>query len=178
MRTGSADARSSRFCWSPWRCLLVFGVASLLANGPDIFYLEDTGSYIQSAASFLECGQFNRDGEPEILRTPGYPLLLLPGLAVGRLVMVTIALQIALSCGTVLLLYRLAGLVSWAEPWAKAAVPLYVLEPLSILFCSKLMTETEFAFVLVLFLYSMAAYLADNRWRWLLCVPWHWALRS
>ncbi len=147
--------------------VLIFAVASLRATGPEIFYLDDTIQYVQSASSLLERGEFSRDGSPDILRTPGYPLLLLPGLALGHLTSVTIGLQIALSCATVYLVYRLALLLSLAEPWAKLAALLYALEPLSILLCSKLMTETLFALVMVSFLFCTVAYLNDSRWRWL-----------
>ncbi len=133
--------------------VLVFTAAWLRrASSPEVFCLEDTSQYVQSATSLLEHGEFPaRWFARDVLCTPGYPLLLLPGLALGHLTGVTIALQIALSCATVYLIYRLARLLSFPEAWAKLAALLYALEPLSILFCSKIMTETLFAFVIVLF---------------------------
>jgi 4-amino-4-deoxy-L-arabinose transferase-like glycosyltransferase len=148
--------------------LLVFGVALARSTSPETFYLEDTSQYIEAATALLEHGEFSREGGPDILRTPGYPLMLLPGLALGHVVGVTIAWQIALSCATVYLVYRLALLLGLSDSCAKLAALLYACEPFSILFCSKLMTETLFAFVLVVFLYCLVAYFADSRWRWLL----------
>jgi hypothetical protein len=66
-----------------------------------IVYTPDTVSYIVPARELIAHHRFFSNGAPEIIRTPGYPLLLTAGLLLGRLESVTIALQILLSCFTV-----------------------------------------------------------------------------
>src|SRR5579863_10254446 len=76
-----------------------------------IFYTPDSASYIVPAHELIAHHRFFSDGSPEAavwntpvapapdtVRTPGYPLLLAVGLLAGRLEIVTIALQIMLSC--------------------------------------------------------------------------------
>jgi Gpi18-like mannosyltransferase len=63
------------------------------------------------------------------------------GLLMGRLQLVTIVLQILLSCFTAYLVYRTAGLMFESERIALVAALLYSLDPLSILFSSLLSTE-------------------------------------
>jgi hypothetical protein len=73
-----------------------------------IVYTPDTVSYIVPARELIAHHRFFSNGAPEIIRTPGYPLLLTAGLLLGRLESVTIALQILLSCFTVYMVYQTA----------------------------------------------------------------------
>ena len=63
------------------------------------------------AVSIRVVGRHTRPDEPEIVRTPGYPVFLLPGLAAGHVIPVTIALQVLASCLTVYLVYRITLLL-------------------------------------------------------------------
>jgi Dolichyl-phosphate-mannose-protein mannosyltransferase len=81
---------------------------------------------------------------PEILRTPGYPLLLIPGLLLDRLELVTISLQIMLTCLTMYMVYRIAQLLFECENAAIVAAALFAIEPVSILCTSKVVTDTLF----------------------------------
>ena len=63
----------------------------LIMRDPGVFYMTDTGSYVVPARELLARGTFTARGEPELLRTPGYPLFLLPGMWLGHLVTTTIA---------------------------------------------------------------------------------------
>lgn len=129
------------------------------------FHSPDTYTYVQPAAEWLARGQFSVNGVPEIVRTPGYPLLLLPGLILHDVELITIALQILISCGTVYGVYRIGLLVfERFEPALLGAV-LYALEPLSILYSSRLLTETLSTALLVGALYFLIAYLNSARWR-------------
>jgi Dolichyl-phosphate-mannose-protein mannosyltransferase len=93
------------------------------------------------------------------VRTPGYPLLLTVGLLCRRLEIVTIILQITLSCFTVYLVFLTSLLLFESEQIALIAAALYAIEPLSILFCSLLAPETLFTTIPMVAVYYLMAYL-------------------
>jgi len=124
-----------------------------------VFHLPDTASYVRSATELIYSGQFARNGIPDIVRTPGYPLLLVPGILLGNTELVTITLQIILSCLTVYLVFRIALLLFERVKIATLCALLYAIEPLSILYATKLLTETLFTYVVVLFLYLLLQYM-------------------
>jgi 4-amino-4-deoxy-L-arabinose transferase-like glycosyltransferase len=128
-----------------------------------VFHNPDTQGYVDSAMSLLRDGRFEREGMPEILRTPGYPLLLIPGLRTGNVELVTICLQILISCFTVYLVYKITAEVFRTAKGACFGAGLYAVEPLSIMYCSYLLTETFFAFLLVMFLYLMIRWIHTQR---------------
>jgi hypothetical protein len=153
------------------RVLLVAFIIRLLVpivawiNNPDhtIFHAIDSNSYIAPASHLISSGRFNDVfDKPDLFRTPGYPLLLTPGLLLGNLELVTIALQIGLSCLTVYLVYKIVLLLLGRVRIAALCAFLYALEPLSILYTSKLVTETLYTTLLTFFLYSFLKYL-NNR---------------
>jgi 4-amino-4-deoxy-L-arabinose transferase-like glycosyltransferase len=114
-----------------------------------IVYTPDTVSYIVPARELIAHHRFFFNGAPEIIRTPGYPLLLTAGLLLGRLESVTIALQILLSCFTVYMVYRTAFILFEGEWIALIAATLYAIEPFSILFTSLFAPETLFTAVVM-----------------------------
>ena len=124
-----------------------------------IFYTPDTASYIVPARELVAHHRFFSDGAPEIIRTPGYPLLLTVGLLLGRLELATITLQILLSCFTVFMVYRTACLLFEREEIAIIAAGLYAIDPLSILFASLLAAETLFTAVVMVGVYYLVRYL-------------------
>ncbi|HEX8230252.1 MAG TPA: glycosyltransferase family 39 protein [Chloroflexia bacterium] len=150
-----------------WVLLLAFGLRALLAimallvSGGDItaFHTLDTGSYIQAAQAWAATGRFAINGLPEIIRTPGYPLLLLPGAWLGHLELVAVGLQVLISCFTVYLVYRVGLLLFKSERIVTVCALLYAVEPLSILFTTRILTETLFTFLVALFLYLFLSYL-------------------
>jgi hypothetical protein len=100
----------------------VLGVALLLriflplagyfyARDVTIFHDPDTDTYIAPARELIAQYRFFSHGTPEIVRTPGYPLLLTSGLHFHQLEAITIVLQIALSCFTVYMVYLVAQLL-------------------------------------------------------------------
>lgn len=107
----------------------------LLAWDAAAFRAPDTASYEQF-------------GGNDIVRTPGYPLLL----AVARTPAVTIALQVLLSLATVALVFRIEREAFGGRGWAAL---FYAIEPLSIIYASKLVTETLFTATLVLSLWML-----------------------
>ena len=149
--------------------LLAFALRALLALSAlavtrdlGIFHSLDTDSYIDGARSLATSGRFVIGGLYEIVRTPGYPLVLVPGVWLGQLELVGVALQIAISCLTVYLVYRVALLLYGLESAALWAALLYAVEPLSVLFASKILTETLFTALVALFLYCVLRYYQER----------------
>jgi 4-amino-4-deoxy-L-arabinose transferase-like glycosyltransferase len=146
--------------------LLLRGVVFAVAwyHSPDLtgVHYADTASYIEPAQSLLSSGDFYRHGEPELLRTPGYPLLLTAGIAAGHVEVVTIALQMLLSLVTVAVVYRLARSLTGSRPAAIAAGFLFAVEPLSLIYTSFLTTETLFSCLIVLMIAALVSYGRTN----------------
>ena len=61
-----------------------------------VFQSPDTSSYLVPAETLVDDGVFASGGEPEIRRTPGYPLFLAIGFQLGFPLWTTILLQVAL----------------------------------------------------------------------------------
>lgn len=141
----------------------------LLSGDPAAFHYPDTATYLAPAQSLIEHGTLERNGSPEIIRGPGYPLLLTLGLAAGHVEAVTVALQILLSVATVYLLYRCAlELTDGRAQVALLAAAFYALEPLSVVYSCLLLTETLFAFLIASFLLALIHFLKHNSPRSLL----------
>lgn len=133
------------------RALLPF-IAYSWTRDARIFKAPDTASYLACAESLARTGSFSAGGIPEIVRTPGYPLLLLPGVLLGHVTAVTLLLQLLLGCATVWLVYRATSLITGNGRAAATAGFLCAVEPLSALYCSLLLAETLFATALMLFI--------------------------
>jgi 4-amino-4-deoxy-L-arabinose transferase-like glycosyltransferase len=158
---------------------LVLGLALLLrallpilgycyTHDVTIFCTPDTASYVVPARELVVHQRFFSHGSPEIIRTPGYPLLLTVGLLLGRLEFATITLQVLLSCFSVFMVYRTAGLLFESEEKAVIAAALYAIDPLSILFARQLAAETLFTAVVLVGVYYLVKYLRQQSLRDLL----------
>jgi len=123
-----------------------------------LFYTPDTFSYMKSAKELLAHGQFSGNGVPEFFRTPGYPVLLIPGIFLGNVEIVTIAIQIVLSCLTTYLVFRISMFLFKNTRVALLSAFIYAIEPVSILYASKLLSETLCAFLTTLFMYCLLKY--------------------
>ena len=123
--------------------VLIFG----LNRDVNVFHDNDTIEYIEPARSLITSGQFVTKGVPEIERTPGYPLLLVPGILLGRIDLITIALQIVLGCISVLIVYKIGLLLFDTYEIGLLCAALYAVEPLTIMYTSQLYSETLYATV-------------------------------
>lgn len=85
--------------------------------------------------------------------------MLVPGLALGRLELVTLLLQILMSCATVYLVYRIALVISRRRAVAGLAALALAIDPLSVLYASKLLTETLFTLCLLVGVYLASRYI-------------------
>ncbi len=129
-----------------------------LSKDMEVFYGNDTIEYIEPAKGLITSGEFATKGVPEIERTPGYPLLLIPGIILGHIELVTIALQIALSCFSVIIIYKIGILLFDTHEIAILCAALLAVEPLSIMYAGRLYSETLYSTVLVIFLYFLIRY--------------------
>lgn len=118
----------------------------------------DTRSYLVPAQSLISSGHFDGDSAPELIRTPGYPLLLAVGERFGQVALITLVIQVLLSTMAVWLVIRLAQAVGAPPRVSVLAGGLYAVEPLSVMYSTKLLSESLF---LTLFT-GMLLYLA--RW--------------
>ena len=143
---------------------LILPIASWTINHDlELFWAIDTISYLEPAKSFIHSGIFaDASGNPELNRPPGYPLILIPGIILNRLEVVTIALQIILSCATVLLVFCIGRIVFESTESALFGALLYAVEPLSIYYCSLLLSETLFTFLLILAIYLLLAWVRSG----------------
>jgi hypothetical protein len=134
-------------------------LAWVYTGDPKTFLTDDSSSFLRPAQSLLRTGRFALPAGPEIERPPGYPVFLLPGLAAGHVIPVTIALQVLASCLTVYLVYRITLLLFERRRLAVSCALLYAFEPLSIVYAGLLMSETLFTTMTTLFLYILVKYL-------------------
>ena len=143
--------------------VLVPVTAYLFTSDLQVFHAPDTSSYIQPTQELLSDGTFSVNGKTELHRTPGYSLILLPGIAFNHVEVVTIALQILLSVSSVWLVFLLSLEIFSSYRAALIAAWLYAMEPLSVLYTSKLLTETWFATLLLLSVYFLIRHLKLQR---------------
>src|ERR1700676_4633761 len=96
---------------------LVFAFIVWKINGPSGLIGPDTASYVAPARSllhgaFVSDGSFGIQGTPEIFRTPGYPLFLVPAVALGHLGLIALAENLLLAVASAWLIWQIVtGLV-------------------------------------------------------------------
>ena len=144
------------------RVLYALG-AWLVTRDPSVFHGPDSESYLAPARELLSRGAFTLGGDPELKRTPGYPLLLLPGLWLGHPNLTVAALQIALSTATVWGVYAVASRALDDSRAAVTAAALYALEPLSVRYAAAVSSETLHTAMVVGALVLALGYLRDGR---------------
>jgi 4-amino-4-deoxy-L-arabinose transferase-like glycosyltransferase len=113
-------------------------------------------------------GRFYSEGKPEIVRTPGYPLLLVPGLVLQSVELTTIGLQVLLSCAIVYLVFAIAMRLSNDSTVALLSAGLAAIEPQSIYYASQLTTDTLFAFIVAAFALCLITYFQRPELRYLI----------
>lgn len=133
--------------------------ALALNKDKSVFCEQDTIEYILPAQSLVATGSYETNGEPEIFRTPGYSLCFIPGIMTGYIELVTVALQIVLSCLTVFLVYRLGLLLFESEDIGLLAAALLAIEPTAVMFAPLLLSDTVYAAVLTLCFYTICRYM-------------------
>ncbi len=145
---------------------LLFAIAIWKIHGPVGFFKGDTPGYIDLAqsllhGSFLSPGTYSIQGTPEIFRLPGYPLLLLPAVALHRVVIVALLENFLLAAVSAWLVWKIAtGLLpgSTAATWA---VLLYCFEPAGLVSSESIMSETPFTTMLLLFVWLLMRFFRE-----------------
>ncbi len=180
-----APVKHSGMLWKTlaWALLLRLAAplgAWYLAGGQPLVREPDSAGYLDAAASLWREGEFTRAGMPEIVRTPGYPLLLVPGIALGWGDLWAILLQALCGTATVFIVMRLAaetalgiGMPDLAAPPSKQAnlaqaVPamaglVAACDPLAVLYCGKVLSETCFSTALAICLWGLVRHAMTQR---------------
>ena len=118
-------------------------------RGIEIFIVPDSIGYLQLAEKIATRAEFtNFLGAPEIFRTPGYPLLLSIGFLIGHPILFALIANVLLTIGIVAVVHRIA----FCAPALCAFV--VALEPTMLTWSLKVMPETLFVLLLVLFLWA------------------------
>ncbi len=136
------------------RAALILGAWSQGHGTNEPFLAPDSASYLETATSLATTGTFTRAGEPDVVRTPGYPLLLVPGVWLGSPVGWGLTLQMLLSLLAIVIVYDLAHRFGGPRSATVAAL-LMAIEPLSIIYTAKLLSETAFATLLLCSLWGL-----------------------
>jgi len=113
-------------------------------------------------------GGFNEYGAPNLHRTPGYSFLLIPGIYFGQLELITITLQIFLGTFSCFLVWKISCLLYKRQDVAFIGCFLFAIEPISIFYCSVLISETLFTTVFLIFSYYLIKYFHQNKWSYLI----------
>jgi len=141
----------------------LYAVGVWMTTGESSFYGQDSGTYIEPARELLNHGAFSRLGQPELQRTPGFPVFLIPAIMSGHLTLTVIVLHVLLSGLTVLATFVLAQRVFNDSRIAVSAAALYAIEPLSIACAAAVTTETLFTTMVVGALILVVGYVRHNR---------------
>lgn len=133
--------------------LRLASLAWIASREPENLREHDSFKYERPALALLEIGRFScdpaRPAEPEVVRTPGYPVFIAAVYAVvGRNAVAVIVAQILLSAGTLLITWRLAAR-RFDEAVAAGAVAVAAVDPISFFYSQVLLTETVFTFLVV-----------------------------
>ena len=136
----------------------------------------DAVQYVTLARNIIDRGSYSRHptglGEPDMLRTPAYPLFLISTLAI-RCVSIAFITQAILVCGLIILTYRIANRINGPLCGTISAV-LCGTDLLLTVSCFETMSEILFVFLTVLgfdvlrwpFIESEAS--SNSRTRWIL----------
>jgi hypothetical protein len=139
---------------------LLFGLLMWKINGPAVFFTPDSPTYVGAAESLLH-GSFSYEGVPEVFRTPGYSLLLLPAIALHHVVAIGLLENFFLAVAAAWLIWRIATSLGAGDRAASWAVLLYCFEPMSFLQSEKLMSDLAFATVFLASVYLLLRFLRN-----------------
>ncbi|HEU0052720.1 MAG TPA: glycosyltransferase family 39 protein, partial [Longimicrobium sp.] len=143
---------------------VALAVAAWLATGGvAVFRTDDSLGYLHLARELVERGTFSWDGRPNLVRTPGYPLFLVPGVLAGPVEVVTIALQVVVSAVLVATVYRLGRTFSGDRRAALAGAALFALDPLSASATLLVQTEILYAALIAAGLVLLTRHLESER---------------
>jgi hypothetical protein len=137
--------------------------ASFARSGTHIMTQGDTASYLEPGLNLLKYGLFASGGLPEIDRTPGYPIfVMLSGMLFGN-VLLSVMIQIIASLASLLLVRRIADMTFPHRNAGIVAAWFFAIEPVSILYTSRLMPETLFTLLLLVVIERLLSFYSTSR---------------
>jgi 4-amino-4-deoxy-L-arabinose transferase-like glycosyltransferase len=147
----------------------------LYSSAPAGRQTPDSAEYLQLAENLRDRGHFYRDGQPEIFRTPGYPLFLLAcdpaGLAAKNDDAAAVRLepyyalgwQVLLDVGLVCLTYWLGAILLDRRVGLLAAA-FQAVTPVAIAASCRVLSDSLYAFLFTVSLLLLVAHLRSGRW--------------
>jgi 4-amino-4-deoxy-L-arabinose transferase-like glycosyltransferase len=143
--------------------LAILAALALLANlayfafSSGDFFFPDSATYIAPARSMLAGHGFTRDGRtPETFRTPGYPLVLMPFIAASpNFPAIVVVLQHLLNTLLTIAIYLFAR-QRFSRFVAFTAAAVFAIDPSTIHYANKVLTETLFTALLFALVWACA----------------------
>ncbi len=115
-------------------------------------YMEpDSADYLRLSSALIVDHKFGTESEPEIFRVPGYPAFLSAVSLVSDSPVLPCLIQIIFDVGTCFLLWYLTR-AFFSKSAALVAVGFQSISVVSVIYASKILSDTLFTFCLVLFL--------------------------
>ncbi len=139
--------------------------AALIALGVlhgSTFRSNDSALYLALAEALARDGAFALDGVAHSFRTPGYPLLLAPGVWLGQVAPWIIGLQLVMAAATVVATRALGLWLTRERSVANVAALLLACEPYSAVYTGLVLTEVSFALMLTLHLLGLVWFLEGS----------------
>lgn len=141
-------AFAPRLTW--WLLVVLFGDAS--------FSMYDSAQFELLASNLLEYGEFSRSVEapffPDIARTPGYPVFLMPFFASGASSAIIALFQSVFAAGVPVLIFKAAQRLNLSSPYL--AFGIVALDLSLILFMPLILSDGLFVLLLSFLLYILA----------------------
>jgi len=131
--------------------------------GVEVFFEPDSRTYINTALGFITTGAFSRNGLPEIIRTPGYPLFIAPFLLLRRWELVVVGVQCLLGGAVASISCGIANRLRGERAGVITAI-LFTIAPLTLYYSSLIMTERLSALFIALICAVMFRFLDNPRW--------------
>ena len=147
---------------------LLFAIVIWKVNGPSGFYLSDSFGYVYLAQSLLHGSFLRADAQPDIFRTPGYPLSLLPAAISGHFVFAAILENILFAVASAWLIWKITSDLLPGTKAAYWAVMLYCFEPMGWLYSARILSDTLFCAQFLLFVWLLLRFLRSPEYTRLL----------
>ncbi|WP_263360107.1 glycosyltransferase family 39 protein [Acidicapsa ligni] len=144
---------------------VILMLITYLRTGTAVMTQGDTASYLEPGRNLILHGMYTSGGLPEIDRTPGYPLFVnLTGMLFNNALTVVVC-QIALSLISLILISRITTRTFRNQRAGMIAAWLYAIEPVSLMYTTRLMPETLFTALLLLVIDRLLAYRSSGKIR-------------
>ena len=169
---GTAKGRLDRGLVSLTLIVLVIKVIVFiffLHFNEDAFYTPDSKSYITRAVDMITYGTFSLRGEPDIFRTPGYPLLLVPFIVIfgTEKVHYVLLFQFILVAATAYFVYKIVLLLfetNAGKKMARIAFVIVMADPATFISELSVMADSFLVFTVMSGLYYLIKYVRFDKW--------------